>query len=236
MSFGDRFMFAQVDNRAAKRRAMMTTVAIALHGAMLVGAIIWSFIKVEELPAPQVTVTFLAAAAPPPPPPPPPPPRRKTPKVVPTTPTEVKPDQVRPKEPEPEEDDGEDDGVEGGVKGGVKGGVVGGVVGGIKPAPPPVEDKPVFILPTMEQPKLLMHTNPVYPPAAKAARLEGDVVLKICFTKAGGVQSVTVIKGLAMGLTEAAQAAAKSNRYQPYKVGGKPVAACQVTRYQFKLQ
>jgi protein TonB len=247
MAFGERFMGAQTDTRAAKRKAITGTVAIVVHAMAIVFAIVWSFIHVEELTPPQVTVTFLAAAAPPPPPPPPPPPKRKssTPKVVPTTqPVDTKVVvQQKEKEPEPEEDDGgEDDGVEGGVKGGVKGGVVGGVKGGVvggtlgAPPPPPKDEPPVFITPTMEQPRRVLGRDPTFTPEARAARLSGDVLLKVCLNKAGGVADVKVIKGMPMGLTEAAVAAAKTWRYAPYKVGGKPVAACQMTRLRFQLQ
>ena len=115
-----------------KRRAVLT-VSLALHGIAAVVLVVYSFVHVEEITPPALSLTFFCA--PPPPPPPPPPAKKHTEvkhiekKIV--TPTTV-PQLVQPKQEEEkkDEDDGEEGGVEGGVAGGVKGGVVGGVVGG----------------------------------------------------------------------------------------------------------
>src|SRR4051812_23617234 len=122
-----------------KRRAVLT-VSLALHGIAAVVLVVYSFIHVEEITPPALSLTFFSA--PPPPPPPPPPAKKHTEvkhidkKIV--TPTTV-PQLVQPKQEEQkDEDDGEEGGVEGGVAGGVKGGVVGGVVGGTgTPGPAP---------------------------------------------------------------------------------------------------
>jgi protein TonB len=120
-----------------KRRALIIA-SIALHVTAAMVLVVWSFVHVDEIAPPALSLTFFSAPPPPPPPPPPPAAHHKsTPhKVQPTKvvqPTEV-PKIVQPQEqPKPEEkDDSQDDGQQGGVKGGVAGGTVGGTVGGVK--------------------------------------------------------------------------------------------------------
>lgn len=126
------------------RRTVFIT-SIVVHAGAAVGMIIYSVLHVEELPPPEVTLTFFNA---PPPPPPPPPPagnsqKKTTPKKVNITPKIPNPNSLKEpkkveKEEPKEEHGGEPGGVAGGVVGGVAGGVVGGVVGGtVSPAPAP---------------------------------------------------------------------------------------------------
>src|SRR3954454_18694543 len=96
-----------------KRRAVLT-VSLALHGIAAVVLVVYSFIHVEEITPPALSLTFFSA--PPPPPPPPPPAAHKKvehhieKKIV--TPTTV-PQLVQPKQ---EEEKPEDSGEEGGVE------------------------------------------------------------------------------------------------------------------------
>ena len=48
MSLGDRML--ATENPAARRRAIAGTAAIALHAAVIAGAVVWSAMKVDELP------------------------------------------------------------------------------------------------------------------------------------------------------------------------------------------
>ncbi|MFO0735836.1 MAG: hypothetical protein U0270_08150 [Labilithrix sp.] len=132
--------------------------SIVLHAGAAVGLLIWSVFHVEELPPPEVTLTFFNA---PPPPPPPPPPagnsqKKSTPKkttIVPKIPNPnslKEPKKVEKDEPK-EESHGEPGGVPGGVAGGVAGGAVGGVVGGTPtaaPPPPPPAPAPPKMVPS----------------------------------------------------------------------------------------
>jgi protein TonB len=141
--------------RPRKSRRITYTVSLAVHGAVLVAGVAYSFWHVDEISPPTVTVTFMSAAPPPPPPPPPPPagggaPAKKRVAAKPRPVAEVvqpKPNQiVQPRErervaaapkpqekPEPDEESPDDSfgaGVAGGVKGGTVGGTVGGTIGG----------------------------------------------------------------------------------------------------------
>jgi protein TonB len=69
---------------------------------------------------------------------------------------------------------------------------------------------------------LLLKTQPVYPPIAKAARVQGTVVLQATISKTGSIENLHVISGPAM-LQQAALDAVRSWRYRPYLLSNEPV-------------
>jgi TonB family protein len=69
---------------------------------------------------------------------------------------------------------------------------------------------------------LLQKTDPVYPPVAQAARIQGTVVLQATISKSGSVEDLHVVTGQAL-LQDAALSAVKTWRYRPYLVNGEPV-------------
>ena len=69
---------------------------------------------------------------------------------------------------------------------------------------------------------LLLKTDPVYPPVAMAARVQGTVVLQATISKSGSVEDLHVVTGQAL-LQDAALSAVKTWRYRPYLVNGEPV-------------
>jgi len=69
---------------------------------------------------------------------------------------------------------------------------------------------------------LLQKTDPVYPPVAQAARIQGTVVLQAAISKTGSVEDLHVVTGQAL-LQEAALSAVRTWRYRPYLVNGEPV-------------
>lgn len=221
-----------------KRRAVLT-VSLALHGIAAVVLVIYSFIHVEELTPPQLSLTFFSA---PPPPPPPPPPaahhktevHHVTPKVV--QPTVVQPI-VQPKQEEKEEEDSsDDDGVEGGVEGGVKGGTVGGVVGGVVggtlggQAGPPAKPKnvPAYVL---DQAKM-SGDNPHLPDIVKIQRKgtgEAVALAKICVDQSGKVSSVQLIQGIP-GADNDIISTLRTWKFKP-----QPVPICSMSRFVFTI-
>ncbi len=64
--------------------------------------------------------------------------------------------------------------------------------------------------------------RPVYPPAARAARIQGHVIMKAVITKKGDVDQLELVSGHPM-LVDAAMEAVKKWKYKPYLVKGKPV-------------
>jgi protein TonB len=62
----------------------------------------------------------------------------------------------------------------------------------------------------------------MYPPIAKAARVQGTVVLQAMISKQGTIQDLRVVSGPAM-LQGAAMDAVKTWRYRPYLLNNEPV-------------
>jgi protein TonB len=69
---------------------------------------------------------------------------------------------------------------------------------------------------------LLLKTPPIYPPIAKAARVQGIVVLQANISKTGSIENLHVVSGPAM-LQQAALDAVRSWRYKPYLLNNDPV-------------
>jgi protein TonB len=73
---------------------------------------------------------------------------------------------------------------------------------------------------------------PQVPPLANIAHARGMVVLDATISKTGTVQEIQVVSGPNL-LQAAALAAAKSNRYKPYLVNGRPVRVHTQISYNF---
>jgi TonB family protein len=74
-----------------------------------------------------------------------------------------------------------------------------------------------------------------YTDEARASNLEGPVRLKITLLSNGGVGSISVVKGLPLGLTEHAIAAAKKIVFLPKRVNGVPVSVVVTREYTFTI-
>ncbi len=69
---------------------------------------------------------------------------------------------------------------------------------------------------------LARKNDPQYPAIAKAARIQGIVVLQATISQNGLIQNLRVISGPPM-LQQAAMDAVRSWRYKPYLLNGEPV-------------
>jgi protein TonB len=69
---------------------------------------------------------------------------------------------------------------------------------------------------------LISQAPPTYPPAARAANIQGDVVLEADITKEGLVESLRVLSGHPL-LVQAAIDAVKQWVYRPILLNGQPV-------------
>jgi TonB family protein len=90
-----------------------------------------------------------------------------------------------------------------------------------QPAPTPAE--------------LIQKVQPVYPPLAHQARIQGVVVLKAVIAKDGTVQSLELESGHPM-LVKAAMDAVKQWRFKPYMVNGVPVEVQTKINLNFRLE
>lgn len=86
----------------------------------------------------------------------------------------------------------------------------------------PESKGPVRLPSTIVSGLLIRKTVPVYPPIAKAAHVEGTVVLQATISAAGTIENLRVTAGPAM-LRQAALDAVQSWRYRPYELNGEPV-------------
>jgi periplasmic protein TonB len=69
---------------------------------------------------------------------------------------------------------------------------------------------------------LIQKVEPQYPPLARAARVQGDVVLSAVIGTNGQITNLQLVSGHPM-LVPAAIAAVKQWRYKPYLLNGQPV-------------
>ncbi len=98
---------------------------------------------------------------------------------------------------------------------------VNGSIFGSTPSPG-ADPKTVIIASGVATGLLISQTRPIYPPAARAARVGGTVVLKATITKQGDIDDLSVVSGPAL-LQQAALDAVKTWKYRPYMLNGQPV-------------
>ncbi|MGA7343151.1 MAG: energy transducer TonB [Terracidiphilus sp.] len=82
---------------------------------------------------------------------------------------------------------------------------------------------------------LSQKTDPVYPPIAAAARVEGDVVLTVAIDSKGSVASEKVLSGAPM-LQQAALDCVKKWQFAPFMANGIPAAATTTITIPFRLE
>ena len=91
-----------------------------------------------------------------------------------------------------------------------------------------------FIMESEGTQHLLTHADPVYPPIAKAAHVQGSVLLHVSVNEQGRVTAAEAIGGPAM-LKAAAIDAVKRWSYKPFEVRGKATAVRVVVSVPFSL-
>lgn len=75
---------------------------------------------------------------------------------------------------------------------------------------------------------------PPYPPAARAVRASGTVIVEVLIDENGRVVSANATKGHPL-LQAAAEQAARSAKFEPTRLGNKPVKVSGVIKYEFAL-
>jgi protein TonB len=100
----------------------------------------------------------------------------------------------------------------------------GGLPSGRQTAPVvrPENRAPIRVSTAVEEGLLIRKTVPVYPPIARAARIEGTVRLAATISRSGTIENLRVTGGPAM-LQQAALDAVKTWLYRPYLLDGQPV-------------
>jgi protein TonB len=85
-------------------------------------------------------------------------------------------------------------------------------------------------------PVLLARVDPIYPEAARRARLEGMLILEAVITAAGDVQDVHVLKSIHPLLDAAAAQAVRQWRYRPATRNGRAVPVYLTVTVSFDLR
>ena len=223
-----------------KRKFFATTTSLIVNCLAIVAMLIIPLAFPEALPKAQL-LTFLVA--PPPPPPPPPPAAAEVQHVVRQiqtdmlnngalrTPTKIPQKIQMIKEEEAPPPMPASGGVVGGVPGGIPGGQMGGVIGSVISATSSLASVPKFVPATPQRIRisagvtkglLIQRIEPPYPTLARAARVQGDVVLSAVIDTNGHITNLQLVSGHPM-LVPAAIAAVKQWRYKPYLLNGQPV-------------
>ncbi|HWY19753.1 MAG TPA: energy transducer TonB [Candidatus Acidoferrum sp.] len=232
--------------RLKTKRGRTTTFAIFLEIIAIGIMVLLPLIFTEALPK-QMTMSFLVA---PPPPPPPPPPAAAPVKIVKQiqtdivngalrTPTKIPQKIQMIKEEEAPPPAMASSGVVGGVPGGIPGGQMGGVIGGIISSTPVAVPKVatpqrVRVSSGVSTGLLVKRVQPNYPPLARQARIQGQVVLHAVISKDGSIEGLTLISGHPM-LAPAAIDAVKQWKYKPYLLNGEPVEVDTEVQVNFTL-
>jgi protein TonB len=115
-----------------------------------------------------------------------------------------------------------------GEAGGALGGVLGGVIGGVgtpPPPPPPPKKAPVGpqrIGGQVAEANLIRRVQPVYPPLAKSARVQGTVEFTATISKEGNIENLQLVRGHPL-LVNAARDAVLQWKYRPTLLNSQPV-------------
>ena len=89
------------------------------------------------------------------------------------------------------------------------------------PPPPTAKSRPLRVS-EMREGDLVRKVQPIYPPLARSARIQGTVVLVAVISKEGAVENLRVVEGHPM-LVAAAIDAVRQWRYRPYILNREPI-------------
>ena len=215
---------------------MVAAIVYAGAGSVLVAFATTKVVSEEKL----VEVSFekLVPKKSLPPPPPPPKVRKVVAAVAAPRITELVAPKEVPKEKPPEQDPSKTVAQGTGDGTGIPGAAYGSGEAAPAPPPPPPPPKPKKLeainLPEEAEVPVPDPGNeaPGYPEAARAAGIEGRVILKIVISETGQVTSVQVMRGDPM-LAQAAVEVVKSWKFTPATLEGKPIAVFRIVPINF---
>ena len=251
----DTFMKAllELPSEYKHRNPLEWVCAVLLHAVVIAALIIAPLYFTDAIDLKAFQNTWLAEPAPPGPPPPPAAApqvqraiksvtrlvqggRMMAPSVIPKNIAMIK------EAPLPPETDG---GVVGGVPGGVPDGTVGGVLGGIlggsasqvatvAPPPPPVK-RIIRVGGKVDPPRQIYSAEVKYPAIARAAKVEGVVVIDAIIDEQGNVVQAHVVSGPGLLIGTALETVGKW-KYEPTRLNAEPVSIEMHVQVHFTLQ
>jgi len=208
--------------------------SILVHAIAVCALFIAPLLAADELPEPRTATEFIQVV-PVPTPPPPPAPRTRTPTTPPpnasaaplTAPPSIEPETFV----EPVVNDApRGDGI-------ISFGGCNCAVDVVPPPPPPPPPPPAVrrVGGDIRPPQKVTDVAPVYPPLARAARVEGIVILEAVIGEDGGVRDVRVLRSVQL-LDDAAKDAVRQWRFTPTLLNGEPVPVVMTITVAFKLR
>jgi protein TonB len=212
-------------------RTYTIALSIVVHVIAACAAVIVPLLATDELPAPRTATEFIEVV--PPPQPPPPPARVSATRTVEQPRADaaplVAPDGIEPEVIAPPSTDSAP--------------VDGGIIsfgdcncGFVDVAPPPaVPQAPVPVGGNIRPPQKVTDVAPVYPAIARAARVEGIVILEAIISEDGSVRDVRVLRSKPL-LDAAAMEAVRQWRFTPTLLNGQPVPVVMTVTVAFKLR
>jgi outer membrane biosynthesis protein TonB len=249
--------------RIGRRRGVTYALSALAHAGLVCAGLAYSFWHVEELAPPHMHVMLFSSATPVSPPPPPaaggsaaaapaPAPRKAAskpkaaPLVQPKAPALAQPPDPAPErqqkprqdEPRPESGGGEKrpgDGVKSGVSGEATGGLAGGKPGGAL-ASAMAAPTAKFLPPILGALHREGGADPLFPPSLRRAGMIYIVMANICASRAGGVESVALVKRADPLLDDNVVSAVKRWRYRPLMANNTPIPFCYPARFEFRSQ
>lgn len=211
------------------RKWYTVPVSLLSHSAIVFALVVIPLLATDVLPEPWETMAVVIdVPAVPAPPPAPRPPQEVVPPADPGIPTEA-PEGFAPEKPvEPRAPFEVDTGIVGGVD---------DVDKVIAQLPPPVvatPPEPLRVGGAIRQPQRVRHVQPVYPPIAQSARIEGIVIIEATIGEDGQVINARILRSVPL-LDQAAIDAVRQWQYTPTLLNGVPVPVIMTVTVTFTL-
>ena len=96
-------------------------------------------------------------------------------------------------------------------------------------------NKPIRVAGEIAQANLISKVQPVYPPAAKKAGIQGVVLLDVTISKDGMPEDIQVLSSPNDDLTQSAEDAVRQWRYRPTLLNGQPVTIIAEVKVSYTL-
>lgn len=214
------------------RKWYTVPVSLLTHSAIVFAIVAIPLMASDVLPTPWEPIGEVTILHPPTPPPPPPEPIRVRetldPPPDPNIPPVTAPTGIAPELPEPVENRPDQPG----------GFVLGTVddVSVLAPPPPVVAPppQPLRVGGAIRQPQRVRHVQPVYPPIAQSARIEGIVIIEATIGEDGQVTNARILRSVPL-LDQAALDAVRLWQYTPTQLNGVAVPVIMSVTVQFTL-
>jgi protein TonB len=213
-------------------RVYTLALSIVVHVAAVAALIVVPLVATDVLPEPWRAVEYITVVPPPLEPPPPPVPRQTA--LPPpaqlssdAAPVEV-PDGIEPEPPDALPPVPFDAGTIDGVP-------LIGDLAAADPLPPPVAREPLRVGGSISRPERIRYVAPVYPPIARAAHVEGIVVVEAVLGADGRVREARVLRSAPL-LDAAAIAAVEQWQFTPTLLNGQAVPVVMTVTVVFSLR